>query len=76
MKQLILIAAMGLAASTTGAMAQSKFGASLRWCGSSPEFRLSGVPKGTATLDFTMVDLDVPGFLHGGGQVAIRPGRT
>ena len=45
-------------------------------CGSSPEFKLSGVPKGTATLDFNMVDLDVPGYRHGGAKVPYQAGRN
>jgi phosphatidylethanolamine-binding protein (PEBP) family uncharacterized protein len=35
----------------------------------SPAFAVTGVPAGTATLDFRMVDLDAPGFQHGGGKV-------
>jgi phosphatidylethanolamine-binding protein (PEBP) family uncharacterized protein len=76
MKKLILVAAIGLAASGTGALAQSKFGASLRWCGSSPEFKLSGVPKGTAKLEFNMVDLNVPGYRHGGGTMPYQAGQN
>ena len=76
MNKLILLAAMGLAASNTGALAQTKFGANMRWCGSSPEFKLSGVPKGTAKLEFNMVDLNVPGYRHGGGTVAYQAGRN
>jgi phosphatidylethanolamine-binding protein (PEBP) family uncharacterized protein len=34
------------------------------------------VPKGTAALDFTMVDLDVPGYRHGGGKVAYQAGQN
>jgi len=33
-----------------------------------PEFRLAGVPGGTATIRFQMVDLDVPSYPHGGGE--------
>jgi phosphatidylethanolamine-binding protein (PEBP) family uncharacterized protein len=76
MTKLVLIAAMGLGLSCTGAAAQAKFGATMRWCGSSPEFALSGVPKGTATLDFRMVDLDVPGYPHGGAQMAYEGQRS
>ena len=35
-------------------------------------FSLSGVPKGTTTLQFHMVDLDVPTYNHGGGDVAYK----
>ncbi len=44
--------------------------ASFRWCSGSPEFKLQGVPKGTAKLTFRMLDLNAPGFRHGGGEVA------
>ncbi|UDL89479.1 phospholipid-binding protein [Mesorhizobium sp. PAMC28654] len=36
----------------------------------SPPITLSGVPAGTKTLAFNMVDLDAPSFKHGGGTVA------
>lgn len=36
----------------------------------SPPFRVSGVPAGTKTLTFTMVDRDAVDFHHGGGKVA------
>jgi phosphatidylethanolamine-binding protein (PEBP) family uncharacterized protein len=36
----------------------------------SPLIRLSGVPKGTAKIEFHMTDLDAPKFPHGGGTVA------
>ena len=35
----------------------------------SPAFSVSGVPAGTAELEFRMVDLDAPRFNHGGGKV-------
>jgi len=35
----------------------------------SPPIALSGVPAGTKTLAFNMVDLDAPSFRHGGGTV-------
>jgi phosphatidylethanolamine-binding protein (PEBP) family uncharacterized protein len=76
MRKLILIAAMGLAVSTTGALAQSKFGASMRWCGTSPEFKLTGVPKGTESFALKMVDLDVPSYPHGGGKAAYQAGQN
>ncbi|APG09935.1 hypothetical protein BKD09_16545 [Bradyrhizobium japonicum] len=51
----------------------SAFSMSFRWCGlSSPVFALSGVPKGTATLQFHMVDLQVPSYNHGGGTVPYK----
>ena len=35
----------------------------------SPAFSMAGVPAGTAELEFRMIDLDAPGFNHGGGKV-------
>lgn len=46
---------------------------SFRWCGlGSPVFSVSAVPKGTATLQFHMVDLQVPSYNHGGGTVPYK----
>jgi phosphatidylethanolamine-binding protein (PEBP) family uncharacterized protein len=36
----------------------------------SPAFDLGGVPAGTKRLSFTMTDLNVPTFHHGGSTVA------
>lgn len=36
----------------------------------SPLIHLADVPKGTATIEFHMTDLDAPNFDHGGGRVA------
>jgi phosphatidylethanolamine-binding protein (PEBP) family uncharacterized protein len=59
-----------LAISTADA---SAFSMTYRWCGlSSPVFSLSGVPKGTTSLQFHMVDLQVPSYNHGGGSVAYK----
>jgi phosphatidylethanolamine-binding protein (PEBP) family uncharacterized protein len=59
-----------LVASTVNA---SAFSATFRWCGlGSPVFSLAGVPKGTTTLQFHMVDLDVPSYNHGGGAVPYK----
>ena len=56
-----------------GAADASAFSMSFRWCGlGSPVFSLSGVPKGTTTLQFHMVDLDVPSYNHGGGTVPYK----
>jgi phosphatidylethanolamine-binding protein (PEBP) family uncharacterized protein len=57
-------------------MAQSKFSASVRWCGSSPEVKLASVPKGTTKLDLKMVDLNVPSYPHGGAQIDYQAGRN
>ena len=49
------------------------FSMSFQWCGSgSPAFSLRDVPRGTTTLQFHMVDLQVPSFPHGGGTVAYK----
>jgi phosphatidylethanolamine-binding protein (PEBP) family uncharacterized protein len=68
--RLIFCAVGLLVASTVNA---SAFSVSFRWCGSgSPAFSLSGVPKGTTSLQFHMVDLDVPSYNHGGGSVPYK----
>lgn len=35
----------------------------------SPALSVGGVPEGTKSMAVTMVDLDVPGYDHGGGSV-------
>ena len=68
--RLALCAAAFFAIGTADA---SAFGMGFRWCGSgSPVFSLSGVPKGTTTLQFQMVDLDVPSYNHGGGTIPYK----
>jgi phosphatidylethanolamine-binding protein (PEBP) family uncharacterized protein len=42
----------------------------------SPEFRITGIPADTKTLKFSMVDLNVPTFMHGGGNVPYLGGTT
>jgi len=71
MRLRLIFCAVGLlVASTVNA---SAFSLSFRWCGSgSPAFSLSGVPKGTTSLQFHMVDLDVPSYNHGGGTVPYK----
>jgi len=45
-----------------------------------PIFRLKNVPKGTKFISFTLTDIDVPSYNHGGGtvpytgQTEIKPG--
>ena len=68
--QLGLCAVGLLMASTINASAMSM---SFKWCGGpSPVFSLSGVPNGTKTLQFHMIDLDKPDYNHGGGTVAYK----
>lgn len=45
------------------------FSAKFEWCGSTPEFKLNNVPKGSVKFVLRMVDLDVPTFNHGGATV-------
>ncbi len=65
---------------SVAAMAQGGFAVTPTWEGiracsgqpitsPSPAFSLTGVPAGTAELEFRMVDLDAPRFNHGGGKV-------
>ena len=69
----IWLAVMGLAFLVIGTADASAFSMNFRWCGlSSPVFSLSGVPKGTTTLQFHMVDLDAPNYNHGGGSVPYK----
>ncbi|HRJ69699.1 MAG TPA: phospholipid-binding protein [Beijerinckiaceae bacterium] len=69
-----ILAATGLIlAATGGAQALSlkaSWGSAAGCGGQSPAFVLGAVPKGTAKLDFKMVDLDLPSYPHGGGSVA------
>jgi phosphatidylethanolamine-binding protein (PEBP) family uncharacterized protein len=71
----VMGAATCLALSTADA---SAFSTSFRWCGtgSSPVFSLSGVPKGTTSLQFHMDDLDYSTANHGGGTVAYTGQRS
>jgi phosphatidylethanolamine-binding protein (PEBP) family uncharacterized protein len=56
----------------------AKLGVDFSWAnttacsGKPPAFNITGVPKGTKTLKFWMTDLDVPGYTHGGGDVAFK----
>jgi hypothetical protein len=69
----IRLAVLGLGFFVVSTADASAFSMNFRWCGSgSPVFSLSGVPKGTTTLQFHMVDLDVPGYNHGGGPSHIK----
>ncbi len=69
----VALVSMGGLPSTALAMGLNFSWAGVTSCGSSPPaFALSGVPHGTARLDFNMVDLNVPTYQHGGGSVAYR----
>ena len=56
---------------TIGTADASAMSMSFRWCGAgpSPVIALSGVPKGTISLQFHMDDLDYSSANHGGGVV-------
>jgi phosphatidylethanolamine-binding protein (PEBP) family uncharacterized protein len=64
--------AVGLSFST----AASAFSVKAEWgsgsgCSSvAPAFSVSKVPAGTAKLAFRMVDLNLPSYPHGGGEIA------
>ena len=66
MRVRIGLCALGLL--VAGTVNASAFSATFRWCSSgSPAFSIAGVPKGTTSLQFHMIDLDLPSFNHGGG---------
>ncbi|WFU37347.1 phospholipid-binding protein [Bradyrhizobium sp. CB82] len=66
------LAAFAVAFFALGTADASAFSMSFRWCGAgpSPVIALSGVPKGTTSLQFHMDDLDYSTGNHGGGVVA------
>ncbi|WP_421917337.1 phospholipid-binding protein [Mesorhizobium sp.] len=77
-----LYLALGFALAMTTA-ASADMGMTFEWgptakCfdAKSPPITLSGVPAGTKTLAFNMVDLDAPGFKHGGGTLAFGGQKT
>ena len=65
----ILTAAIVLASLSANSPAMAMT-ASFKWCSGSPAFKIGKVPKGTAKLSFKMIDLQVPNYPHGGGEVA------
>jgi hypothetical protein len=42
----------------------------------SPAFVLTGLPNGTATVEFRLKDLNVPSFNHGGAKLSITRDMT
>jgi phosphatidylethanolamine-binding protein (PEBP) family uncharacterized protein len=70
-----------LAAAVSFSSAASAFSVKAEWgsgsgCSSvAPAFSVSKVPAGTAKLAFRMVDLNLPSYPHGGGEVAFS-GKT
>jgi phosphatidylethanolamine-binding protein (PEBP) family uncharacterized protein len=85
MSQFILATALFLALGCSHAFA---FDVSFAWgniprCTSgnpgtvgSPQFKLSGVPTGTAKMTFSLRDQNAPGYNHGGGSVAYSGGKS
>lgn len=81
-----LLMAVGMMAITTPALADMEL--SFGWgdiprCTSgrpntvgNPQFELTGVPAGTATVEFRLKDLDVPGYNHGGAKLKISKSMT
>ena len=69
--KLPLIVIGGLLFSTSIGHA-ADFSFKFQWCDETPEFSLSNVPKGTVKLNLKMVDLDVPSYPHGGGNVEYK----
>lgn len=72
LRTLALGALAGCAVSVVSAAPAQAFSATFRWCSGTPEFRMKQVPKGTARLTFRMVDLWVPNYPHGGGEIAYK----
>lgn len=70
----LLVACSALnGASAAGALSVSFSWAKRHECSSTPPaFRIGGIPKGTKYLRFTMTDLDVPTYQHGGGTIAYK----
>ena len=56
--------------------AANAFSISVKWCSGSPDIALKDVPKGTAAIEATMVDLMAPNYPHGGGKVAFSGAKT
>ena len=58
----------------------SAMGAKFSWAGipacsgTSPAFSISGVPKGTVSLNFMMMDYNKPDYNHGGSTIAYKGG--
>lgn len=74
-----VIAAFGLAGCNESrpqvlqAADPSQMTVAFNWCSNaSPSFKIGNIPTATTTLRFKMVDRDVPGWNHGGGEVSIR----
>jgi phosphatidylethanolamine-binding protein (PEBP) family uncharacterized protein len=72
---LTTIAAIDVACSEAIAMSLSFSWTGVARCSSSPPaFTLSDVPPGTRRLTFSMVDLNLPSYRHGGGTISYQGG--
>lgn len=71
MRIALAITILALTAGTASADMSMKFdwGPSKKCDSKSPPISVSGVPDGTVKLQFSMTDLNVPTFRHGGGSV-------
>ncbi|MCL6707470.1 hypothetical protein M8R20_10700 [Pseudomonas sp. R2.Fl] len=66
----ILLSALAIATPAAADMSMSFDWGPTKKCDSkSPPISVKGVPDGTARLQFSMTDLNVPDFRHGGGTV-------
>jgi phosphatidylethanolamine-binding protein (PEBP) family uncharacterized protein len=76
MKQHIVLGLLSALTVLGSISSANAFTATVAWgsgagcSGQSPAIRLASVPKGTASLDLKMTDLNMPSFNHGGGSVA------
>jgi len=87
MKRVVILVAAAVAMSVTPAAA-ADFGLAFEWgnlkkCTTgypnsvpNPKFTLRNVPKGTASIQFRMVDRNNPGYNHGGGTVKYSGGAS
>jgi phosphatidylethanolamine-binding protein (PEBP) family uncharacterized protein len=81
MRQLAIAGAVAVLAACIAPATAFAFSASFKWCSktpqstTSPAFSLSGVPKGTKSLELTMTDHQ-SAYNHGGGTVAYNGARS
>lgn len=86
MKSIFVILTLGAIAGSIAPASSADFGLAFEWgnikkCTSgypntvpNPAFSLQNVPKGTASIQFRMVDRNVPSYQHGGGTVKYTKG--
>lgn len=88
MKRVAALAVLGMTWACVTPAAAADFGLAFEWgnlkkCTSgspnsvpNPKFTLKNVPKGTASIQFRMVDRNVPSYPHGGGTVKYAGGSS